>query len=90
METSLTDIAEFHKSKFGDVPAQLQLAKILEEHEEMLNAPTLDEMLKECCDVILATVGLFNAYNADIEAYMQECINKVRNRNYPDKFRHLD
>ena len=89
-DISLNDLAEFHKQKFGDVPPQKQIGKVIEEYGEVLDAPTLNDMLKECCDEILAIVGLFNAYNADINAYMKDCLIKVMNRQYPDKFKHIE
>ena len=87
---SLNDLSEFHKQKFGNVPPQKQIGKVIEEHGEVLEALTLDDMLKECCDEILAIVGLFNTFDADINAYMKECLIKVMNRQYPDNFKHID
>jgi hypothetical protein len=85
---SLNDLSDFHTQKFGKCPPQLQIMKIIEEYGETLDALSLDDMLKECCDLILAISGLFNAYDADINAYMKECLIKVMNRQYPDKFKH--
>ena len=85
---SLNDLSDFHTKKFGKKPPQLQLNKVIEEWEEMLNAMTLDEMLKECCDIILAMAGMFNSYGADINSYMRDCLIKVMNRQYPDGFKH--
>lgn len=87
---TLQDLSDFHKVKFGKVPEWKQLAKIIEEFEEANNAYTLDEMLKELSDLMLAIVGFYNSYDADINKYMSECVEKVRNRNYPDNFKHQD
>lgn len=87
---SLNDLSDFHTQKFGKKPPQLQLNKVIEEWGEMLEAMTLDEMLKECCDIILAIAGMFNAYDADLNAYMKECLIKVMNRQYPDGYKHVN
>ena len=87
---SLNDLSDFHTQKFGKKPVQLQLNKVIEEWGEMLNAMTLDEMLKECCDIILAMVGMFNSYDADLNSYMKECLIKVMNRQYPDGYKHIN
>lgn len=87
---SLNDMSEFHKNKFGKMPAQRQMQKITEEWEEAFNAPTLDEMLKEFMDLILAVVGLYNSYDADINEYARICLDKVAHRPYPDNFKHID
>lgn len=85
---SLNDLCDFHMEKFDKMPPQMQLDKVMEEWGEALNAMSLDEMLKECCDLILAIAGMFNAYDANLNAYMKECLIKVMNREYPDRFKH--
>lgn len=87
---SLNSMSDFHKEKFGKMPVQRQMQKITEEWEEAFNAPSLDEMLKEFMDLILAIVGLYNSYDADINEYAKHCLDKVANRQYPDNFKHID
>lgn len=87
---SLNNMSNFHKEKFGKMPVQRQMQKITEEWEEAFNAPTLDEMLKEFMDLILAIVGLYNSYDADINEYARHCLDKVAHRQYPDNFKHID
>lgn len=87
---TLNDLQEFHTRKFDKIHPHIQLLKYIEEYGETMDATTLDDFLKELCDVVLSITGIFNSYDADFNHYMQECLLKVMNRQYPDKFKHID
>ncbi|MDR1459452.1 MAG: hypothetical protein LBI60_04495 [Bacteroidales bacterium] len=88
------DVAKFHKEKFGDIESVMQQTKVEEEVNELLEQVNTfydrESITEECCDVIMAIIGFLRLLNVDIDEAMKACVKKVREREYPDNFKHRE
>ena len=58
----LKKIKEWHPKKFPNESDESQLAKVEEEAKELTETNTSSQIIKECCDIYIATQGYIDRF----------------------------
>lgn len=83
----IDELQFIHKKKFGLVPKEVQIEKLLEEVEEFKLADKKNQ-IEELMDIIISAVGVANSMKLNLTEELKKKLLKIARRSYKDNYQH--